>query len=125
MPVGLLDRAVRAAHGLMHPARRVAALRRGRGVRVLVDFLGAQVRKHAVAEIFEDQRLAAIANHDPVAGADFHFVHCSILRSRFPFENANPNAGARVAWMKSVSYTHLRAHETDSYLVCRLLLEKK
>src|SRR5665647_42411 len=27
--------------------------------------------------------------------------------------------------MASVSYTHLRAHETDSYLVCRLLLEKK
>src|SRR5665647_431039 len=25
---------------------------------------------------------------------------------------------------KAVSYTHLRAHETDSYLVCRLLLEK-
>src|SRR5664279_5640884 len=28
-------------------------------------------------------------------------------------------------WFGSVSYTHLRAHETDSYLVCRLLLEKK
>ena len=28
-------------------------------------------------------------------------------------------------WAKPVSYTHLRAHETDSYLVCRLLLEKK
>src|SRR5665647_3678767 len=28
-------------------------------------------------------------------------------------------------WHTSVSYTHLRAHETDSYLVCRLLLEKK
>ena len=27
--------------------------------------------------------------------------------------------------METVSYTHLRAHETDSYLVCRLLLEKK
>src|SRR5665647_2977341 len=25
----------------------------------------------------------------------------------------------------AVSYTHLRDHETDSYLVCRLLLEKK
>ena len=25
----------------------------------------------------------------------------------------------------AVSYTHLRAHETDSHLVCRLLLEKK
>src|SRR5680860_1730578 len=24
---------------------------------------------------------------------------------------------------EAVSYTHLRAHETDSYLVCRLLLE--
>ena len=27
--------------------------------------------------------------------------------------------------LEPVSYTHLRAHETDSYLVCRLLLEKK
>src|SRR5665647_2118331 len=25
--------------------------------------------------------------------------------------------------LSPVSYTHLRAHETDSYLVCRLLLE--
>ena len=28
-------------------------------------------------------------------------------------------------FLSPVSYTHLRAHETDSYLVCRLLLEKK
>src|SRR5680860_866294 len=28
-----------------------------------------------------------------------------------------------LAEIVSVSYTHLRAHETDSYLVCRLLLE--
>ena len=28
-------------------------------------------------------------------------------------------------YITTVSYTHLRAHETDSYLVCRLLLEKK
>ena len=26
---------------------------------------------------------------------------------------------------RAVSYTHLRAHETDSYLVCRLLLERR
>src|SRR5664279_6383664 len=31
---------------------------------------------------------------------------------------------ARRTGIKAVSYTHLRAHETDSYLVCRLLLEK-
>ena len=28
-------------------------------------------------------------------------------------------------WVCSVAYTHLRAHETGSYLLCRLLLEKK
>src|SRR5665647_3879539 len=31
----------------------------------------------------------------------------------------------RLEPLGAVSYTHLRAHETDSYLVCRLLLEKK
>src|SRR5680860_1896433 len=30
---------------------------------------------------------------------------------------------ASTLWSIPVSYTHLRAHETDSYLVCRLLLE--
>src|SRR5664279_3640836 len=34
-------------------------------------------------------------------------------------------SGGVVITHGSVSYTHLRAHETDSYLVCRLLLEKK
>src|SRR5680860_336438 len=33
--------------------------------------------------------------------------------------------GQPVSMLIPVSYTHLRAHETDSYLVCRLLLEKK
>src|SRR5664279_82634 len=32
---------------------------------------------------------------------------------------------AVVIKVETVSYTHLRAHETDSYIVCRLLLEKK
>src|SRR5665647_3746192 len=31
----------------------------------------------------------------------------------------------QIYFTRPVSYTHLRAHETDSYLVCRLLLEKK
>ena len=31
----------------------------------------------------------------------------------------------KILLVSPVSYTHLRAHETDSYLVCRLLLEKK
>src|SRR5665647_3886592 len=33
--------------------------------------------------------------------------------------------GTGTGTINAVSYTHLRAHETDSYLVCRLLLEKK
>src|SRR5665647_1248657 len=37
------------------------------------------------------------------------------------YYNLTWNTGGQYA----VSYTHLRAHETDSYLVCRLLLEKK
>eukprot|EP00658_Telonema_sp_P-2_P069563 TRINITY_DN58883_c0_g1_i1.p1 TRINITY_DN58883_c0_g1~~TRINITY_DN58883_c0_g1_i1.p1 ORF type:complete len:127 (-),score=6.06 TRINITY_DN58883_c0_g1_i1:49-429(-) len=32
---------------------------------------------------------------------------------------------ARIVIYTSVSYTHLRAHETPEHLVCRLLLEKK
>eukprot|EP00658_Telonema_sp_P-2_P081227 TRINITY_DN8279_c0_g1_i13.p1 TRINITY_DN8279_c0_g1~~TRINITY_DN8279_c0_g1_i13.p1 ORF type:complete len:170 (+),score=80.56 TRINITY_DN8279_c0_g1_i13:170-679(+) len=38
-----------------------------------------------------------------------------------------PDLASRVQILKanSVSYTHLRAHETPEHLVCRLLLEKK
>ena len=39
-----------------------------------------------------------------------------------PAQAPGRRIGAR---LPAVSYTHLRAHETDSYLVCRLLLEKK
>ena len=35
------------------------------------------------------------------------------------------STNCEVTGITPVSYTHLRAHETDSYLVCRLLLEKK
>src|SRR5665647_607573 len=36
-----------------------------------------------------------------------------------------PNYKTRVEIAGEIKHTHLRAHETDSYLVCRLLLEKK
>src|SRR5680860_1716004 len=44
-----------------------------------------------------------------------------LLCSGLPEHHGCQNRGV---W-NPVSYTHLRAHETDSYLVCRLLLEKK
>ena len=34
-------------------------------------------------------------------------------------------AAVAMPYVKAVSYTHLRAHETSQDLVCRLLLEKK
>src|SRR5450759_4640350 len=56
-----------------------------------------------------------------------------ISRANVPPENPNP--GNNIAFepmrgssrnaLATVSYTHLRAHETRHDLVCRLLLEKK
>src|SRR5450756_2683861 len=40
-------------------------------------------------------------------------------------EKRRRNAPNQVNWSMTVSYTHLRAHETRHDLVCRLLLEKK
>ena len=39
--------------------------------------------------------------------------------------DAEDIAGVVSRWTGTVSYTHLRAHETVLDLVCRLLLEKK
>src|SRR5664279_5807049 len=43
----------------------------------------------------------------------------NLIASRNPIVAKTGNQPSTV----TVSYTHLRAHETDSYLVCRLLLE--
>ena len=56
--------------------------------------------------------------------------HRAFTRSPARTGRANCRKGCsgsmcRPIWSGPVSYTHLRAHETDSYLVCRLLLEKK
>src|SRR5665647_58551 len=59
------------------------------------------VKKESAAEIFQLV--------DKFAGYGFNKSHAA--------------AYALISY-QTVSYTHLRAHETDSYLVCRLLLEK-
>src|SRR5678815_3866503 len=50
----------------------------------------------------------------------------------YAVDNTCPHAGGPLGEghleghiVESVSYTHLRAHETPEHLVCRLLLEKK
>src|SRR5678816_2219833 len=49
-------------------------------------------------------------------------VGCSVKRSRAPDEVLRPTVEASLGH-GTVSYTHLRAHETPEHLVCRPLLE--
>src|SRR5680860_1623958 len=57
--------------------------------------------------------------------AEAHNLYLSLLlhAHRRLMTLTHPRVG--LSPLTPVSYTHLRAHETDSYLVCRLLLEKK
>ena len=50
---------------------------------------------------------------------------CEIARKLFTVNEKDEKSNGRVVRKCSVSYTHLRAHETVLDLVCRLLLEKK
>ena len=52
-----------------------------------------------------------------------HIPHLPQQGETMAMDDASTAPGGKGA--NPVSYTHLRAHETDSYLVCRLLLEKK
>src|SRR5665647_980688 len=61
--------------------------------------------------------------HNPQVNADLQshgiqFLQDTYGKQLIPFEEISADDIV-------LSYTHLRAHETDSYLVCRLLLEKK
>src|SRR5674536_379722 len=47
------------------------------------------------------------------------------MTSYFEMKEAANRGGLRQLGRESVSYTHLRAHETPEQLVCRLLLENK
>src|SRR5665647_3829283 len=84
-----------------------------------VDWVNTQVGKYVIWLILGSTAISAIN---------------AVVRKVFNFSS---NAYLEVQWYlfaatfllcsayTPVSYTHLRAHETDSYLVCRLLLEKK
>ena len=64
---------------------------------------------------------------------NLHFENLEEFTTLFREKNKEVSDAIRIGVEKAkmnrkktaaVSYTHLRAHETDSYLVCRLLLEK-
>ena len=55
--------------------------------------------------------------HGRIVAVNGPLVTCEVDEEREVLQN-------EVAYV-TVSYTHLRAHETPEHLVCRLLLEKK
>src|SRR5680860_781605 len=54
------------------------------------------------------------------AGGTVHVPHPRVCQRHLEEHVAGLGAGLHVDLVAPVSYTHLRAHETDSYLVCRL-----
>src|SRR3954451_11182667 len=75
VPIGLLHRAPRLTERLLYGPGRIGTLSAGALVLVLMNLLRVQVWEHAVADVLQDQRFTTIANDDPVAGPDLHFVH--------------------------------------------------
>src|SRR5680860_1774137 len=70
------------------------------------------------------ERLQRGVDDDPLGLALQHAQHGNLDVHRQSIGDEGVGA-AGLKGVGPVSYTHLRAHETDSYLVCRLLLEKK
>src|SRR5665647_705158 len=94
--------------------------------------VGEPIQLHLELKLLADIALIGLPN----AGKSTLISAISAARPKiadYPFSTLEPNLGVVELGDKtlvvtdipgSVSYTHLRAHETDSYLVCRLLLEK-
>src|SRR5665647_1178163 len=93
-----------------------------------IDFYKKSLTKNAL----ENPRIAWRVNNVIAGGGIFHYIAPHQLGLMYYFFGeiekavgfATNQAGLYDADDIAVSYTHLRAHETDSYLVCRLLLEK-
>src|SRR5680860_1269119 len=101
------------AGGFRHRATDTYAMPGGKGVNVArtIKTLGQPVIATGFAGGGTGDRIVADLNREGIL-CDFVEIQAE---SRTSTAVLDPTA---------VSYTHLRAHETDSYLVCRLLLEK-
>src|SRR5665811_155307 len=54
-----------------------------------------------------------------------YLLMCRRMKGLLRARSVLDDSASRIVWPGSVSYTHIRAHETVLDLVCRLLLEKK
>src|SRR5680860_1737666 len=80
---------------------------------------------HLLGGNFNDTHIRLVRNEE------VHITGCASALIQHPDRRIMNCPGGKAKDLSSVhlqvavSYTHLRAHETDSYLVCRLLLDKK
>ena len=70
-------------------------------------------RSSAASDVYKRQELLISAKHDKYSNASWTKIYSGVPTDFI--ENG----------LLTVSYTHLRAHETVLDIVCRLLLEKK
>src|SRR5664279_1104856 len=80
-----------------------------------------------VFDLCNQEKLDAFIKKHKDISAIIHFAAYKAVGESVnePLKYYRNNLLSLINILGAVSYTHLRAHETDSYLVCRLLLEKK
>src|SRR5664279_1019596 len=113
-----LEDNLRGLHQRLHAGRYRARPTR----RVYIPKADGRLRPLGIAAL-EDKILqrAVVEVLNAIYEADFRGFSYGFRPGRGPHDALD----ALTVGLEPVSYTHLRAHETDSYLVCRLLLEKK
>src|SRR5664279_2660547 len=81
----------------------------------------------AIVEAIDERTLLVPISHVLFKNAEIQDIEPIVRRAHeagaYVVLDCYQSAGVVPFDLTAVSYTHLRAHETDSYLVCRLLLE--
>src|SRR6266550_9463880 len=77
MPVGLLDGTAGGSDGTEGAARRIAPQFVSLRVWLLVDFPGLEVEELLIADVFQHQRLLAVADDNPIALANLRLRHAT------------------------------------------------
>src|SRR5664279_214414 len=113
------ERGVGAADLLGHPVADLLVARRGVIVHAAQRMAQAYLEPGFLGDLSDRCLLQALA------GIGLAFGEGPVVVGRTVDHQQLDRYPASISWVAAVSYTHLRAHETDSYLVCRLLLEKK